>query len=86
MSNAGAQYKIFPNENAEQLTEAKSVLLHDGMQGCTLKCDLEVAFIRGMHILSHWREDILIGVSKGETYNTYSHMILPSAKMNQKCW
>ncbi len=80
MPNAGAQYEIYPNENAEQLTVAESALLRNGMQNCTLKRDLEVAFIRGAHILSHWREDILTGVSEGETYDTYSHTLLPSAK------
>ncbi len=79
--NAAAQYEIFPNENTPQLTESESALLRKDLEGEILKKrDLEVAFIRATHILKKWREDILIGVSEGENYDTYSHTLLPSAK------
>jgi len=46
--------------------------------------DAAVAYIHAMQILSHWRQDIVIGVSEGESYETYSNTILPSPKTEPK--
>jgi len=86
--HAGTHYEIFVNENIPNLTESESVVLCDGLnlEDSDLRGfhDLEVAKIRGMHILKHWREDILKAVSKGEQYEAYSSILIPSPKMDSE--
>jgi len=80
----GTHYEIFVNENLPTLTESESVILRNGLnlEDSDLKefHDIELAKIRGMHILARWRDDILTAVREGETYNEYSNTLIPSPK------
>jgi len=86
--HAGTQYEIFINENIPTLIESESIILCSGLnlEDSNHKefHDLEVAKIRGMHILKHWREDILKAVSEGEQYEAYSSILIPSPKTDSE--
>jgi len=79
--SAGANYEVFPNKDIPQLTKAESELLHEDVELDDLILhDVAIAYIRSMHILSRWREDISKAVSEGEDYDKYSHILIPSPK------
>jgi len=80
---AGTQYEVFPNKDCPTLTASESTILRDGMnlEGIDIHFqDLEVAKIKGMHILAQWRDDIAKGVSEGNDEETYANTLLPSPK------
>jgi len=77
----GAHYKIFPNKDVPQLTDAELKILCDGLKLHSLDLhDLAVAALRSLHILGKWREEIIKAVSEGEDYAAYWNILLPFPK------